>query len=131
MRLDQAEEMFGEILLRALDAVGPENVDAFMERTGVGRLFMDFALALTGRQAGGPGKVSVVSSSLFGTISGSAVADAAGLGQIQHKAMVDAGYKPTISAAIVASASTIGPVIPPNRHTLLLAGAVMPPPWLK
>jgi hypothetical protein len=34
MRLDQAEEMFGEILLRALDAVGPENVDAFMERTG-------------------------------------------------------------------------------------------------
>ncbi|MFY7781962.1 MAG: TRAP transporter large permease subunit, partial [Tagaea sp.] len=44
---------------------------SFMERSGTGQLFMDFALALTGRQAGGPGKVSVVSSSLFGTISGS------------------------------------------------------------
>ncbi len=47
-------------------------------------------------------------------MSGSAVADAAGLGQIQHKAMVDNGYKPEISAAIVASASTIGPIIPPS-----------------
>jgi TRAP-type uncharacterized transport system fused permease subunit len=48
---------------------------SFMERSGTGRLFMDFALALTGHTAGGPGKVSVVSSSLFGTISGSAVAN--------------------------------------------------------
>ena len=47
-------------------------------------------------------------------MSGSAVADAAGLGQVQHKAMVDNGYKPAISAAIVAAASTIGPVIPPS-----------------
>ena len=44
---------------------------AFMERTGTGQLFMDFAMSLTGHTAGGPGKVSVVSSSLFGTISGS------------------------------------------------------------
>src|SRR5690606_3036699 len=48
---------------------------AFMERTGTGSLFMDFALAVTGRSAGGPGKVAVVSSSLFGTVSGSAVAN--------------------------------------------------------
>jgi TRAP-type uncharacterized transport system fused permease subunit len=48
---------------------------AFMERTGTGQLFMDFAMAITGHTAGGPGKVSVVSSSLFGTISGSAVAN--------------------------------------------------------
>ena len=48
---------------------------SFMEKTGVGQLFMDFAMALTGHTAGGPGKVSVVSSSLFGTISGSAVAN--------------------------------------------------------
>ncbi|MEK7819536.1 MAG: TRAP transporter large permease subunit, partial [Pseudomonadota bacterium] len=48
---------------------------SFMERTGTGKLFMDFALALTGHTAGGPGKVSVISSSLFGTISGSAVAN--------------------------------------------------------
>ena len=44
---------------------------AFMERTGTGQLFMDFAMGITGHTAGGPGKVSVVSSSLFGTISGS------------------------------------------------------------
>jgi len=48
---------------------------SFMERTGTGQLFMDFAMSLTGHTAGGPGKVSVVSSSLFGTISGSAVAN--------------------------------------------------------
>src|SRR5690606_12499781 len=48
---------------------------AFMERTGTGQLFMDFAMSLTGHTAGGPGKVAVVSSSLFGTISGSAVAN--------------------------------------------------------
>ncbi|HVH91333.1 MAG TPA: TRAP transporter large permease subunit, partial [Candidatus Acidoferrum sp.] len=48
---------------------------AFMEKSGVGKLFMDFALSLTGHTAGGPGKVSVVSSSLFGTVSGSAVAN--------------------------------------------------------
>ena len=46
---------------------------AFMERSGTGQLFMDFAMSITGRQAGGPGKVAVVSSSLFGTVSGSAV----------------------------------------------------------
>jgi TRAP-type uncharacterized transport system fused permease subunit len=48
---------------------------SFMERTGTGQLFMDFALGLTGATAGGPGKVSCVSSALFGTISGSAVAN--------------------------------------------------------
>ncbi|MFM9039760.1 MAG: TRAP transporter large permease subunit, partial [Betaproteobacteria bacterium] len=48
---------------------------AFMEKSGTGQLFMDFALSITGRSAGGPGKVAVVSSSLFGTVSGSAVAN--------------------------------------------------------
>ncbi len=47
-------------------------------------------------------------------MSGSAIADAAGLGQVLHKAMVDNGFKPKFSAAIVASAATIGPVIPPS-----------------
>ena len=48
---------------------------SFMEKSGTGQLFMDFALAITGSAAGGPGKVAVVSSSLFGTVSGSAVAN--------------------------------------------------------
>src|SRR5690606_13392681 len=45
---------------------------AFMEKSGTGKLFMDFALSIAGHTAGGPGKVSVISSSLFGTVSGSA-----------------------------------------------------------
>jgi len=48
---------------------------AFMEKSGTGQLFMDFAMSITGHTAGGPGKVAVVSSSLFGTVSGSAVAN--------------------------------------------------------
>ncbi len=48
---------------------------AFMEKSGTGQLFMDFALSIAGGTAGGPGKVSVISSSLFGTVSGSAVAN--------------------------------------------------------
>jgi tripartite ATP-independent transporter DctM subunit len=86
------------------------------------RLF-GFARALVGHVPGGLGQVSVVSSMIFSGMSGSAVADAAGLGQIQHRAMVDAGYKPTISAAIVAGASTIGPVIPPSIP-FVLYGAI-------
>lgn len=86
------------------------------------RLFR-FARALVGHVPGGLGQVSVVSSMIFSGMSGSAVADAAGLGQIQHRAMVDAGYKPTISAAIVAGASTIGPVIPPSIP-FVLYGAI-------
>ena len=86
------------------------------------RLFR-FARALVGHVPGGVGQVSVVSSMIFSGMSGSAVADAAGLGQIQHRAMVDAGYPPKISAAIVAGASTIGPVIPPSIP-FVLYGAI-------
>lgn len=86
------------------------------------RLFR-FARALVGHIPGGLGQVSVVSSMIFSGMSGSAVADAAGLGQIQHRAMVDAGYQPKISAAIVAGASTIGPVIPPSIP-FVLYGAI-------
>ena len=86
------------------------------------RLFR-FARALVGHVPGGVGQVSVVSSMIFSGMSGSAVADAAGLGQIQHRAMVDAGYQPKISAAIVAGASTIGPVIPPSIP-FVLYGAI-------
>ncbi len=86
------------------------------------RLFR-FARALVGHVPGGLGQVAVVSSMIFSGMSGSAVADAAGLGQIQHRAMVDAGYKPKISAAIVAGSSTIGPVIPPSIP-FVLYGAI-------
>ncbi len=94
-----------------------------MNTGGITQRIFRFARALVGHISGGLGQVAVVSSMIFSGMSGSAVADAAGLGQIQHKAMVDAGYRPTISAAIVASASTIGPVIPPSIP-FVLYGAI-------
>jgi TRAP transporter 4TM/12TM fusion protein len=86
---------------------------AFMERSGTGRLFMDFAMALTGRSAGGPGKVAVVSSSLFGTVSGSAVANVMVTGQVTIPLMKRAGFRPPFAAGVEATASTGGQIMPP------------------
>ncbi|KPK18424.1 MAG: C4-dicarboxylate ABC transporter permease [Betaproteobacteria bacterium SG8_41] len=86
---------------------------AFMERTGIGQLFMDFALSLTGHTAGGPGKVAVVSSSLFGTVSGSAVANVLVDGPITIPLMKRTGFKPAFAAAVESVASTGGQIMPP------------------
>jgi TRAP transporter 4TM/12TM fusion protein len=86
---------------------------AFMERTGVGKLFMDFALSLTGHSAGGPGKVAVVSSSLFGTVSGSAVANVLVDGPITIPLMKRSGFRPPFAAAVESVASTGGQIMPP------------------
>jgi TRAP transporter 4TM/12TM fusion protein len=86
---------------------------AFMERTGTGQLFMDFATGLTGHQTGGPGKVAVVSSSLFGTISGSAVANVMVTGQISIPLMKRTGFRPEFAGAVEAVASTGGQIMPP------------------
>lgn len=86
---------------------------AFMERTGTGQLFMDFAMALTGHTAGGPGKVAIVSSSLFGTVSGSAVANVMVTGQISIPLMKRTGFRPPFAAAVEAVASTGGQIMPP------------------
>ncbi len=69
---------------------------------------------MIGHVSGGLGQVCVIANVIFSGMSGSAIADAAGLGQVLHKAMVDNGFKPKVSAAIVAAAATIGPVIPPS-----------------
>jgi len=73
-----------------------------------------FARCLVGYFPGGLAHVNVVSSMLFAGMSGSAVADAAGLGKVEIKAMNDAGYEPHFTAGITAASSTIGPVIPPS-----------------
>jgi TRAP transporter 4TM/12TM fusion protein len=86
---------------------------SFMERTGTGQLFMDFALSLTGHAAGGPGKVSVFSSSLFGTISGSAVANVMVDGPITIPLMKRSGFSPHFAAGVEAVASTGGQIMPP------------------
>jgi TRAP transporter 4TM/12TM fusion protein len=86
---------------------------SFMERTGTGQLFMDFAMSLTGHTAGGPGKVSVVSSSLFGTISGSAVANVMVDGPISIPLMKRSGFPAHFAAGVEATASTGGQLMPP------------------
>lgn len=86
---------------------------AFMEKSGTGQLFMDFALSLTGHTAGGPGKVAVISSSLFGTVSGSAVANVMVDGPMTIPLMKRTGFRPPFAAAVEATASTGGQIMPP------------------
>ena len=85
-----------------------------MNTGGITNRIFRFAKAVIGHLPGGLGQVSVIANVIFSGMSGSAIADAAGLGQVLHKAMVDNGFKPKFSAAIVAAAATIGPVIPPS-----------------
>ena len=86
---------------------------AFLEKSGAGQFFMNLANAVAGGQRGGPGKVAVVSSSLFGTISGSAVANVMVDGWLTIPMMKRTGFKPEAAAAIEAVASTGGQIMPP------------------
>ncbi|MFN4022615.1 MAG: TRAP transporter permease [Hydrogenophilus thermoluteolus] len=86
---------------------------AFLERAGMVQLFNDVALGLVGRAAGGPAKVSVLSSALMGTISGSAVANVLTTGQFTIPLMKRGGFSPTFAAAVEATASMGGQVMPP------------------
>jgi TRAP transporter 4TM/12TM fusion protein len=86
---------------------------AFMLHSGVGQFFMDISILLAGRFRGGPAKVAVVSSGLYGTISGSSVADCYATGTFTIPLMKRIGYKPEITAAIEATASCGGPLMPP------------------
>ena len=86
---------------------------AFMLHSGVGQFFMDISILLAGRYRGGPAKVAVVSSGLYGTISGSSVADCYATGSFSIPLMKKIGYKPEIAGAIEATASCGGPLMPP------------------
>ncbi|MCC8189916.1 MAG: TRAP transporter large permease [Planctomycetes bacterium] len=90
---------------------------------GITERIFRFAKALVGHIPGGLGQVNILASVIFSGMSGSAVADAAGLGQIEHKAMVDDGFEPAVSATLVAASSIIGPVIPPSIP-FVLYGAI-------
>ena len=74
---------------------------------------MDLAAATTGKAAGGPGKIAVVSSGLFGTISGSAVANVMVTGQFTIPMMKRTGFQPHFAGAVEATASTGGQIMPP------------------
>jgi len=86
---------------------------AFLEKTGVGKLFIDFANAIAGKRIGGPAKVAVISSALQGTVSGSSVANTVSTGSFTIPAMKKLGYKPEFAGAVEAAASTGGQLMPP------------------
>lgn len=81
--------------------------------TGGGEIFVDLAKAIAGRSYGGPAKVSCISSALFGTISGSAVANVVVDGVFNIPLMKKLGYKSEFAAAVEATASTGGQIMPP------------------
>lgn len=86
------------------------------------RIF-SFARALVGHIPGGLGHVNVVASMVFAGMSGSGLADTAGLGKVEIKAMKDSGYDSAFSAAVTASSAIIGPIIPPS--ICMVVGAVV------
>jgi TRAP transporter 4TM/12TM fusion protein len=85
----------------------------FLEKSGTGQLFMDFASAITGWTRGGPGKIACISSALFGTISGSAVANVMVDGWLTIPLMKRTGFEPPFACAVEATASTGGQIMPP------------------
>lgn len=78
-----------------------------------GRIY-NFAVALVGWMKGGLGQVNIIGSVIFSGMSGTAIADAAGLGTIEIKAMRDHGYSPEFSVGVTAASATLGPIIPPS-----------------
>ncbi|MCW5745960.1 MAG: TRAP transporter permease [Alphaproteobacteria bacterium] len=82
-------------------------------RIGLGRLFLALAMAVAGRFAGGPAKVSIFGSALFGMISGSSVANAVTVGSLTIPMMKRLGYRPHFAAGVEATASTGGQITPP------------------
>lgn len=95
-----------------------------MNTGGITDRIFGFARACVGHWPGGLGQVNILSSVIFSGMSGAAVADAAGLGAIEMKAMNDAGFDKTFSAGITAASSTIGPVIPPSIPFVVYASIV-------
>ncbi|WP_412917546.1 TRAP transporter large permease subunit [Pseudogemmobacter blasticus] len=83
------------------------------QKIGLGQLFIDLATALTGRFAGGPAKVSVVSSAMLGTISGSSIANTVTTGALTIPAMIKVGFQRHFAAAVEAASSTGGQITPP------------------
>jgi TRAP transporter 4TM/12TM fusion protein len=82
-------------------------------RMGLGQFFIDLASIIAGRYPGGPAKVAVVSSAMFGSISGSSIANTVTTGSLTIPAMKRIGYKPHFAAAVEAAASAGGQITPP------------------
>jgi TRAP-type C4-dicarboxylate transport system permease large subunit len=85
-----------------------------MNNAGITNRTYNYALALVGWLKGGLGHVNVLGSVIFAGMSGTAIADAAGLGTIEIKAMTDHGYSNEFSVGVTAASATLGPIIPPS-----------------
>src|SRR6187399_3566883 len=85
-----------------------------MNNAGITNRIYNFALGLVGWMKGGLGHVNIIGSVIFAGMSGSAIADAAGLGTIEIKAMRDHGYDLGFSVGVTAASATLGPIIPPS-----------------
>ena len=96
---------------------------SMMNTAGISERIFSFALNLVGHIKGGLGHVNIIASIIFSGMSGSAVADTAGLGKIEIEAMKKAGYTPEFSACITAASATIGPIIPPSV-TMVIYGVI-------
>ena len=86
---------------------------AFLEKCGAEKFFIDFPLAAVGHKVGGPAKVSVIASGLFGSISGSAIANTVSTGAFTIPMMKKAGFKPHVAGGIEPAASIGGMFMPP------------------
>ncbi|MCI8512801.1 MAG: TRAP transporter fused permease subunit [Lachnospiraceae bacterium] len=108
------EGIMGTALGAIVSTVGAVLVFAgFLEISGASKVFMDLTILLFGRFTGGAAKIAVVSSSLFGTISGSAAANVAGTGIITIPLMKKTGFEPHYAGAVEATASSGGQIMPP------------------
>jgi TRAP-type C4-dicarboxylate transport system permease large subunit len=92
-----------------------------MNNAGITNRIYDFALALVGWMKGGLGHVNIIGSVIFAGMSGTAIADAAGLGTIEIKAMSDKGYDIGFSVGVTAASATLGPIIPPSLPFVIYA----------
>lgn len=97
---------------------------AFLRASGATRLFNDLAIAIAGRRRGGPAQVSVISSALTGSLSGSAVANVATTGSFTIPLMKKLGLKPRFAGGVEAAASTGGMIMPPimGAAAFIMAG---------
>jgi TRAP-type C4-dicarboxylate transport system permease large subunit len=92
-----------------------------MNNAGITNRIYNFALALVGWLKGGLGHVNVLGSVIFAGMSGTAIADAAGLGTIEIKAMKDHGYELEFAVGVTAASATLGPIIPPSLPFVIYA----------
>lgn len=92
-----------------------------MNNAGITNRIYNFALALVGWLKGGLGHVNVLGSVIFAGMSGTAIADAAGLGTIEIKAMQDHGYETEFAVGVTAASATLGPIIPPSLPFVIYA----------